>query len=144
MDTVALLDIAQIVEGLIEQTKPDVIYTHHGGDLNIDHTLTHRAVMTACRAMPGSKIKAIYGFEVLSSTEWASPDQDAPFRPAHHVDITDFMDAKMKALKCYDAEMRPFPHSRSYEAVEALATLRGAQAGLKRAESFTILRSFWR
>lgn len=141
MDTVPLLDVAQAVEKIIDEVKPQIIYTHHGGDLNVDHQVTHRAVLTACRPMPESGIEEIYGFEVLSSTEWASPDQDTSFRPTHHVDISDYYDQKKKSLKCYDAEMRAFPHARSYEAVEALAVLRGAQVGLKKAESFTCLRS---
>lgn len=141
MDSVALLDVAQVIEKVIAEVQPHIIYTHHGGDLNIDHQVTHRAVLTACRPMPESQIEAIYGFEVLSSTEWASADQDAAFVPVHHVDISDTFDQKMAALKCYDSEMRPFPHARSYEAVEALAVLRGAQVGLKKAESFTCLRT---
>jgi len=141
MDSVALLDVAQAVEKIIDKIKPQVIYTHHGGDLNIDHQVTHRAVLTACRPQPGFGVQAIYGFEVLSSTEWASPDQDNIFRPQRHVDISKYYDQKQKALECYDAEMRDFPHSRSYEAVKALATLRGAQVGVNMAESFTVIRS---
>lgn len=140
MDTVSLLCVSQAVEKIIDQIKPDIIYTHHGGDLNIDHQITHRAVLTACRPQPDFCVREIYGFEVLSSTEWASPDQDNAFRPTYHVDISKYYAQKKKALECYADEMRAFPHSRSYEAVEALATLRGAQAGLKKAESFTIIR----
>lgn len=144
MDTVPTLNVAQSVEKIIAQIKPDIIYTHHGGDLNIDHQITHRAVLTACRPQPDFCVKEIYGFEVLSSTEWASPDQDNAFRPVHHVDISKYYAHKKKALECYDSEMRDFPHARSYEAVEALATLRGVQVGLNKAESFTIIRSIKR
>ena len=144
MDTIPLLEIAQYVEKIIADIKPDIIYTHHAGDLNIDHRITHQAVLTACRPLPDSKIQSIYGFEVLSSTEWAGADQSQAFCPTHHVDITDYFDQKQTALRCYDAEMRDFPHARSYEAVEALATLRGAQVGLKKAESFTTIRTVQR
>jgi LmbE family N-acetylglucosaminyl deacetylase len=144
LDTLALLDIVQKIEPVVKDVDPDIIYTHHGGDLNVDHVLTHRAVLTACRPLPAARLSAIYGFEVLSSTEWASPDQDAAFRPAHHVDISGFLDKKMEALRCYDAEMRPFPHARSYETVKAQAILRGGQVGVPAAEAFTLLRSVWR
>ena len=69
LDTVALLDIVQAVEGVLAEVQPDVIYTHHGGDLNIDHVIAHRAVMTAARPVPGQPVRAVYGFEVPSSTE---------------------------------------------------------------------------
>lgn len=144
LDTMPLLDIIQKIEPVVRDINPDIVYTHHGGDMNVDHIVTHRAVLTACRPLPGAHFTAIYGFEVLSSTEWASPDQGRGFFPVHHVDISDFLDRKMKALECYHAEMRPFPHARSYESVRALATVRGAQNGVIAAESFTLLRSVWR
>jgi N-acetylglucosamine malate deacetylase 1 len=135
LDTVPLLRVVQLVDDSVGAS--DVVYTHHAGDLNIDHQITHQAVMTACRPMPGSTVKAIYAFEVPSSTEWAS---DQSFRPSYFVDISSTLDKKMEALKAYDEEMRDFPHPRSYEAVEALAKWRGASVGLQAAEAFMTLR----
>jgi len=140
MDSVPLLDVTKCIEDNIQKFQPNIIYTHHGGDLNIDHHITHRAVITACRPMPESTIDSIYGFEVLSSTEWCSPDQDCFFQPSHHINIENYFDKKIQVLKCYDQEMRDFPHPRSYETVEALAKLRGSHVGLTHAESFTIIR----
>jgi LmbE family N-acetylglucosaminyl deacetylase len=137
MDDGPLLDVVQMIEGGVSSFAPDIIYTHHAGDLNIDHQITHQAVMTACRPMPGSTVKAIYAFEVPSSTEWAS---DQSFRPNYFVDISSTLDKKMEALKAYNEEMRDFPHPRSYEAVEALAKWRGASVGLQAAEAFMTLR----
>ena len=141
MDGMPLLDVVKAVEKTIRQVAPHIIYTHHGGDLNIDHAVTARAVLTACRPLPGAGVEAIYGFEVLSSTEWAGPAPGNAFCPAHFVDIdTDFA-AKRKAVNAYSPEMRPFPHPRSPEAIAALAVLRGAQAGMKKAEAFTVIRT---
>ena len=139
LDTVAMLDLAQAIEKTVERFRPRVIYTHHRGDLNVDHRLTHQAVLTACRPVPDSTVHAIYGFEVLSSTEWASPSADNAFIPVHYVDIVDFWDQKLAALKAYDHEMRAFPHARSCEAVEALAKVRGAHVGLEKAEAFSVI-----
>lgn len=140
LDTIALLDIVQAVEKEIDEVTPEIIYTHHGGDLNIDHVITNRAVMTACRPLPDQPVMSIYGFEVLSSTEWGSPDQNIPFYPVHFVSIEQYLEKKLTALNCYAEEMRAFPHARSREAVESLACLRGSHVGLKRAEAFTVLR----
>jgi LmbE family N-acetylglucosaminyl deacetylase len=136
MDTVPLLAIVNSIEHVLKRATPTVVYTHHAGDLNIDHQICHRAVMTACRPLPGSQIRRIYGIEVLSSTEWGS----LPFVPTRFVDISSTLSLKMDALRAYDEEMRPFPHARSYEAVEALAKLRGASVGLTAAEAFMVLR----
>lgn len=144
LDKVALLEIVRAVEEAISQLTPTVVYTHHGGDLNVDHQIACKAVMTACRPLPGSVVDAIYTFETVSSTEWFVPQQEFIFMPGRIVDISGTIKKKMAALQCYDSEMRPFPHARSYEAVEYLAKLRGAQSGLLAAEAFGIMRQVWR
>lgn len=140
MDSLALLDIVQSIETVIGKLRPEIIYTHHRGDLNIDHALTHKAVMTACRGLPRHPVKQILSFEVPSSTEWQAPHASLAFVPNWFVDITDHIATKQKALKTYDMEMRDFPHARSYEAVSALATWRGACVGVSAAEAFMLER----
>lgn len=140
LDSLPLLDVVQLLEAHIQNINPEIIYTHHGGDLNVDHRVTHQAVLTACRPMPGRNVTAIYGFETLSSTEWASPETSPGFKPVRFVDISKHLNNKIAALKCYDDEMRPFPHSRSYEAAEHQARLRGASIGVDAAEAFSVVR----
>jgi LmbE family N-acetylglucosaminyl deacetylase len=139
MDSVPLLDIVQDLEPLIQRIAPRLVYTHHHGDLNIDHQMTQRAVMTACRPQPGRSVKEIYGFEVLSSTEWALP-QHAPFLPNFFIDISTHLPSKLQALAAYGEEMQLAPHSRSLEHIEFLARHRGHSMGLKAAEAFVVYR----
>lgn len=139
MDSLPLLDVVQLLEAVIRTIAPEVIYTHHQGDLNIDHCITHQAVMTVCRPLPGSSVKEIYSFEVLSSTEWATPQQE-PFIPNMFVDISDYLDIKLKALEAYRLEMRPAPHTRSIEHAEHLARHRGNSMGIAAAEGFAVVR----
>lgn len=139
MDSVPLLEIVQMVESIIEAIRPTVIYTHHHGDLNIDHRLTHAAVMTACRPLPTSTVREIYGFEVLSSSEWATP-RDSQFLPNCFVDISQQLQTKLKALEAYAEEMREEPHSRSMKHIEVLARHRGYSIGVDAAEAFEVYR----
>lgn len=139
MDSVPLLDVVQALEPIIEEVQPTRIYTHHHGDLNVDHRVTHQAVITACRPVPGYNVGEILAFEVMSSTEWATPGF-APFIPKAYVDISDFLPKKLEALTAYDLEMRPVPHSRSVAHIEALARHRGNCMGLEVAEAFEIIR----
>ena len=139
MDTVPLLDITQAIEKKIVGIQPNVIYTHHVGDLNIDHQVTHRAVMTACRPQPGSCVKEIYAFEVLSSTEWQTPGL-MPFVPNVFVDISDYLEKKVATINAYCEEMREIPHSRSIEHLIALAKHRGYSVGVGAAEAFMLIR----
>ncbi|MCE2510431.1 MAG: PIG-L family deacetylase [Alphaproteobacteria bacterium] len=143
LDAMPLLDVVKTVERILEKTKPQIVYTHHGGDLNKDHRIVHQAVLTAARPLPGSPVQAIYAGETLSSTEYSTAGTPPPFLPSHYVDVTAHLQQKLDALAAYEMEMRPFPHARSFEAVEALATTRGAQIGRHRAEAFITLRNIW-
>lgn len=139
LDSLPLIDIIQPLERTIAQTDPDIIYTHHNGDLNVDHRIAHQAVMTACRPLPGSRVKEILTFEVMSSTEWSSPNQ-TPFIPNYYVDISKYLDKKIAALHAYQLEMRDYPHSRSIEHLSALAQHRGNCVGVEAAEAFMVMR----
>ncbi|MEZ7500939.1 PIG-L deacetylase family protein [Psychrobacter sp. Arc29] len=139
MDAVPLLDIVKEVESKISEIKPEIIYTHHIGDLNIDHQVTHKAVMTACRPQPDFSVEAIYAFEVLSSTEWQTPGLMS-FIPNVFIDITDHLATKIKASEAYSEEMRAIPHSRNVSHIELLAKHRGYCVGVHAAEAFTLVR----
>jgi LmbE family N-acetylglucosaminyl deacetylase len=141
LDTVPLLDVVKTVEDLVARLNPEIIYTHHPGDLNVDHGVVHRAVLTATRPMSGQCVREVYAFEVPSSTEWAFQRLEPSFRPNVFVDITDSLETKIAALACYDTETRAFPHPRSAEALRAIATRWGSVAGLQAAEAFELIRS---
>lgn len=136
LDTLPLLEITQDIESVVANIKPTIVYTHHAGDLNNDHRIVHQAAMTALRPLPGSTVRAIYAFEVLSSTEWGTG-----FWPNHFVDIWNHLHRKFDALEKYEAEMRPYPHARCSESVTALARIRGTSVGVNMAEAFMTLRS---
>ena len=140
LDSVDLLDLVRVIEDKVSLLKPEIVVTHHSGDLNIDHRIVHQAVLTACRPQPGSTVKRIMVFEILSSTEWQSPESQYAFRPNWFVDVTDTLDIKVQALKAYSMEMRAWPHPRSLDGVKHLARMRGATVGVEAAEAFMLLR----
>lgn len=138
-DSVDLLDIIKIVEKYIEEIKPDVIYTHHIGDLNVDHRRTYEAVLTASRPIGENYVKEIYAFETVSSTEW-NFQLESSFRPNLFIDITDTLSIKLQAIKHYETEMRDFPHPRSLENLEAVAKKWGSVISRQYAEAFQVIR----
>ena len=140
MDSVDLLDIVKDIENHIKKTKPQVVITHHPSDLNIDHQITFKATLTACRPLPGNFVKRIMCFEVLSSTEWQVPFSNNVFFPTWYEDITNTFSSKINALKCYEDELNKWPHPRSFEAVESLAKRRGSSVGVNMAEAFALVR----
>lgn len=141
MDSVDLLDVVKAVEKKKTEICPDIVYTHHAGDVNVDHKITHEAVVTACRPLPGETVRRILFFEIVSSTEWQIQTAENAFRPNWYVNIEKYLAKKMEALRCYDSEMREYPHSRSYEAVEILAKMRGLCTGCSEAEAFMLGRN---
>lgn len=140
MDTVPLLDVAKSVERLIAQHQPDLVLTHHGGDLNIDHRCVHQAVATACRPQRGHPVNTVLCFEVPSSTEWQLPGSAPAFEPQCFVDIGATLARKLAALQAYADELRDWPHPRSTQGVQALAQWRGATMGASAAEAFVLAR----
>jgi LmbE family N-acetylglucosaminyl deacetylase len=139
MDNFPFLDIVQELEKAVESISPTVIYTHHYGDLNIDHRITNQAVLTAFRPTPTCSVREINCFEVMSSTEWAISSQP-PFLPNHFVDISNYLQLKMDALHAYKSEMREAPHSRNITHLEYLAKHRGNMVGFSAAEAFMKVR----
>lgn len=140
-DTVPLLEIVKAIEMKIEELKPETVFTQHGGDLNIDHERTFRAVLTATRPMSGSPVKRVYAYEVPSSTEWAFQKFDPVFRPNTFVDIDATLEKKIAAMALYEGENRAFPHPRSAQALRAHAQYWGSVAGLPAAEAFELIRA---
>ena len=141
MDSCALLDIVKVVESAVSERHPEVIYTHHAGDLNVDHRRVHEAVVTSGRPSPGYGHRRLLFFEVASSTEWQTPGSGVIFAPTWYVDVSGTLGLKVKALEAYQSELRPFPHPRSIAAVEHLARWRGATVGVPAAEAFVLGRN---
>lgn len=148
MNTIPTIELVQAIESAIIKFKPEIIYTHHGGDLNEDHRIVFSATMAAVRlpqrhprdGMPITMIKEVLTYETLSSTEWSPPLSKHGFFPNVFVDITEMIDVKIAALGEYTDIISDSPHPRSIETIRALATLRGSQAGFRYAEAFMLMR----
>jgi len=139
-DKVSLLTITKKIEAEIQKYNPDIILTHHNSDLNIDHQITSKAVLTACRPKIKNNVKLILFFEILSSTEWNVASKKLFFNPNWYEDITKYLNIKIKAIKCYKKELRKSPHPRSLETIKALSVFRGSSSGVKNAEAFQLGR----
>ncbi len=140
MDTIPLLTITQRIEQEIARVGPEVVFTHHGGDLNMDHVITFRATLTATRPLAGSPVKRVYAYEVGSSTEWSFQQFEPRFQPQVFFDIAAHLETKIAAMAIYESEVRPFPHPRSPGAIRAQAQRWGSTTGTLAAEAFHCVR----
>lgn len=140
-DSVDLLDLIKAVEKEKNEFIPSVIFTHHGGDLNIDHQRTFEAVMTSCRPMESEFVKTIITFETPSGTEWRASTDPKHFLPNLYFQISEEnLEAKIKGMESYEFESRPFPHPRSPEALRIYAQRNGINVGVSLAEAFCLIR----
>ena len=140
-DTFALLDIIKIIEDEKYIYNPEVIFTHHGGDLNIDHQKTFEAVLTSVRPVKKETVKALICFETMSSTEWKSTTDSRNFMPNFFIVLTeDELIKKIAAMESYIFEKRDFPHPRSGKSIRNRAQMWGITVGAEFAEPFQIIR----
>ena len=140
MDSYPLLEIVNFIEKAKNKYKPSLVYTSSGADLNIDHRVVANAVLTAFRPQPGELCKEIRLFEIPSATDYGHPSLTGKFLPNLFISIKNTWEAKLKALKAYRQEMKPYPHSRSIDGVKTNAEYRGKQIGVALAEAFEVIR----
>jgi LmbE family N-acetylglucosaminyl deacetylase len=141
-DSVALLDIVKVVEKEKQTFGPEIIFTHHGGDTNIDHRKTFEAVITATRPLEGEKVTTIIAFETPSSTEWQAFNYPNYFQPNFFIQVSEKeVEAKITAMECYEFEKRKYPHPRSPEALRIQAQRWGVVVGVDYAEAFMMIRA---
>jgi len=140
-DSVDLLDLVKVIEKEKYAFSPSVIFTHHGGDLNIDHQKTFEAVITSCRPMESEVVKTIITFETPSGTEWRASSDPRHFVPNLYFQISkENLEAKIKGMESYEFESRAYPHPRSPEALRIYAQKNGINVGVPFAEAFCLIR----
>jgi N-acetylglucosamine malate deacetylase 1 len=129
-------------QAVLEQTQPDLLFVPFLWDLHKDHREIFHAFSVAWRTSSavGRKIRNIYAYETLSETHWNSPLEPG-FIPNTHLDISEFIETKLRALACYVSQVQPAPNTRSLEATRAQAVWRGAQIGVPAAEAFVLVRA---
>lgn len=141
LDTLPLIEVTQAVEGIVQGIRPEIVYTHAFVDVNADHSVVAEAAWTACRPYATPWLRLFASFETPSSTEWALPVPDRGFHPQHFVDVSETLETKLRAMECYESELREYPHPRSSRALAERAAVWGSRIGVAAAEPFVVGRS---
>ena len=144
MNAVPFINVVRFIKRIAQEFRPDVVYTHHAGDYNVDHRVAFDATLFASRPCAGEHAPSrLYSFEVPSSTEWAYQVRDG-FRPTVYRDVARTIRMKIEAMKRYRSEVRVYPHPRSPEALDILARKRGVEVNMTSAEAFELIRDLQR
>lgn len=138
LDTISHVQINKEISKVIEKIKPQIVYTHHYGDLNKDHQEVYKSTLVACRPY-NSSVKELYLYEILSSSEWG--EMSSQIKPMLFQKLTkEELRLKIEAMKEYESELRNYPHPRSLEGIMNLSKFRGQMISEEYAEVFEIVR----
>ena len=138
LDTLAHVEVNEVVEGHIRDFAPRIVYTAHP-DVNRDHRVLFDSVSVATRPTPGQPVRRLLTYAPTSSTEW-TPAPVNWFVPNWFVDVTETLERKVSAFARYETERRDYPHPRSERAIRAAASFYGASCGCEYAEPFVLVR----
>jgi LmbE family N-acetylglucosaminyl deacetylase len=144
LDSVPSYKISIAINEIIKDKLISVMYVPHRGDIHKDHGISFLAALVAARPINNCTVTQILAYETLSETEWAAPFGDDAFIPTVFEDISEYLEDKLVAFKCFSTQIKEFPHPRSLENIENLAKLRGATVGMERAEAFMLIRNIVR
>lgn len=140
LDKTPHIVINQVIEKVIDEVRPDIVFTHFWGDVNRDHQEVYKSTLVAVRPVIGQVVRELYCYRVPSSTEWTPNKGDTMFMPNVFVDITENAEQKYKAFACYATELREYPHPRSVKYLREMDKAAGLSVGMLAAEEFMLLR----
>jgi LmbE family N-acetylglucosaminyl deacetylase len=140
VDQYSMNEIIEKISKVINKIKPNIIYLPFKEDVHTDHKKIFEASYSCTKSFRYKFIKKIYMMETLSETEFAPSIEKESFIPNTFVDISKFMNKKIRIMKIYKTEVDVHPFPRSERSIKALASLRGSTSGHKFAESFVLLK----
>jgi LmbE family N-acetylglucosaminyl deacetylase len=132
LDIIPQIEINKKLEELIKKIKPEIVYTVPDNDFHKDHQKVLECTLVVTRPH-SSNVKEVYMYEMTESVKTS-------FNPNVYVNIENEFKHKIKAFRMYTTEQQEFPYPRSLKGIESLAIQRGIEAGLKKAEAFTLVR----
>ena len=140
IDEYSMSKLIEKISKVINKVKPNIIYLPFKGDVHSDHRKIFEASYSCTKSFRYPFIKKIYMMETLSETEFAPSTKKDSFIPNTFVDVSKYMDKKIKIMKVYKSEIDKYPFPRSIRSIKAAASLRGSTSGCNFAESFMLLK----
>lgn len=132
-------DLVNAIDKEIMSLEPEIIYLINRSDVHSDHKIAFNAIYACTKNFRKPFIERVLMYETLSETEFSPPLSETAFLPNVFVDITDYMDKKIEAMKVYDSELMADNLPRSISAIKSLGGFRGSRIGVKYAEAFMLL-----
>jgi LmbE family N-acetylglucosaminyl deacetylase len=140
LNTVPHMELCGALQNVIEEIKPDIIYTTSRNDANLDHRIVYDCTLVATRPLPGNGVRRVLSYEIGYTNHFGVPSGASMFQPTVFVDINDYLDKKIGAMRLYETELRSLPHPRNVDSIRLVAKERGLCVGYEAAECFELVR----
>jgi len=136
LDTYPMSSLIDVASSYISKIEPDVVYLPYRNDVHSDHAAVFDAVSSCMKSFRYPYVTRVRVYETLSETEFSIDPSSEGFKPNCWIDVTETIEKKVHIMKSYNGEMGDHPFPRSEINIRALATYRGATAGVEAAEGF--------
>jgi LmbE family N-acetylglucosaminyl deacetylase len=143
LDIIEKKNLIGNISKIFNNIKPEIIYLPYRNDIHSDHKVVFDSIISCTKSFRYPYIKKVLAYETISETEFAPPLSNYAFQPNSFSDISEFLDEKIEIMNIYESEIGKHPFPRSEKNIRALATFRGATAGLEYAEAFMILKEIF-
>lgn len=140
LDSSSINGMIPLISNIFHEVKPEVIYVMNRSDAHSDHRIIFDAVAACTKSFRYPFIKKVLMYECISETEFAPALPEKYFQPNYFVDVTKHFPKKIEIMNVYESELGEHPFPRSIRNLEALATFRGAYAGVEYAEAFQLIK----
>lgn len=140
LNIVPHIELCSAIQKVMQEVNPDIVYTTSKNDLNLDHRIVYDSTLIACRPLPGNNVKRVLSYEICYTKYFGNPTGGTMFQPNVFIDIAEYLEEKLKAMRYYETELRQSPHPRNIESLRLLAKERGLCVGYGAAECFELVR----
>ncbi len=139
LDTVPMGDLIGKLNNIFKEYRPNEIYVPYRRDIHTDHRVVFDAVASCLKWFRNPCFKRVLVYETISETDFNMNPDSRGFRPNVFINVSKYFTKKLNIFSIYRSEKAEFPFPRSREALESLASLRGAASGFNKAEAFMLL-----
>lgn len=136
LDSVPQKHLIELIENTNRTFKPDIVVLPYSNSFNQDHRAVAQAAITAFRPLPKTLMpQPRMILEMQEPYSWPVSST-----PNFYIDITEFMQERLKLYKLYKTQVPKDPFPRSVNNIKRFAGIRGCDISVKYAEAYNLLK----
>jgi LmbE family N-acetylglucosaminyl deacetylase len=104
LDHLPIGDLIVEVSNAFRSFDPEEVFVPHPSDVHTDHRIAFNAVASSTKWFRYPTVKRVLAYETLSETDFGLGTEQG-FRPNVFIDITPFLEDKLRAMDLYASEL---------------------------------------